>query len=117
MKRTGYIVLAACVTALSGCYYDIEQDLYPNSFCDLANVTWTTNIEPLVQSRCAIPGCHVPGETSPDLTTYAGVKGSVDAGTFRDRVVVVKDMPSGSSLTSCQIQQVELWLNAGATQN
>jgi hypothetical protein len=105
----------APLLGLTGCYYDIEEDLYPATFCATDNVTWTGTIEPLITSRCATVGCHVPGDQTPDLSTYAGVAANTTA--IRQTAVVDKSMPFGSSLSSCQIQQLAIWLDMGAPQN
>ena len=115
MNAARTLSLALVLVAFSGCYYDIEEELYPSTFCATDNVTWSGIIQPLTQSRCATPGCHVPGSQSPDLSTYAGV--SANANAIRQTAVVDKTMPFGSSLNSCQIQQLAIWLDMGAPQN
>ncbi|HRP00505.1 MAG TPA: hypothetical protein PLN54_13800, partial [Flavobacteriales bacterium] len=72
---------------LAGCYYDKEEVLYPNSFCNTTNVTWSGTIQPLVTSRCASPGCHVPGGQAPDLSTYTAFKAQVDLGRVQARAI------------------------------
>lgn len=107
------------VVASTGCYYDNEETLYPNSFCDTGAVTWSGTIQPLMQSRCAIPGCHVTGAQSPDLSTYAGVKAQVDGGRIQARVIQGSPsfMPASGKLPNCEIQKVQAWITAGALNN
>ena len=81
-----YLFLFIAVAA-SGCYYDNEEELYPFDFCDVTNVTYSGTIQPIVQGNCAVPGCHVPGATSPDLSTYAGLKTVADNGKLRQQTV------------------------------
>jgi len=117
MKRT-HIALLLASLSLGGCYYDVEEELYPGSFCDVANVTWSGTIKPIVDLTCATPGCHVAGGTGPgNFTTYAGVKAKVDDGSFRSQVLVSQAMPPTGPLGSCSLQQIDIWLNAGAPEN
>jgi hypothetical protein len=104
--------------AAQGCYYDNEEYLYPNSFCDTSAVTYTSTIAPLVQANCAVPGCHVPGGTGPgDFTSYIGVKAKVDNGSFRAVTIVNKSMPPSGPLSNCEQQQLSTWLDTGAPNN
>ena len=101
-----------------GCYYDVEEELYPAAMCDTAAVTWATTVQPLVATNCATPGCHVPGGTGPgDFTSYNGVKNTVDNGTFATRVLDLQDMPPSTPLSNCELQQIDLWIKDGAPNN
>ena len=101
-----------------GCYYDSEEALYPDSFCDVSSVTWTSTIEPLIASQCAIPGCHVPGgDGVGDFTSYAGVKAKVDNGSFQTQVIEQRSMPPPGGLPTCELQQVAIWVQDGAPEN
>ncbi len=113
------IIMLLVSAAFGGCYYDNEEELYPFSFCDTQNVTWSGTIQPIIQSRCAIPGCHVTGAQSPNLTTYAGVKSQADAGRIQARVIdrSPSAMPPSGALPSCELLAISAWLAAGAPEN
>ncbi len=117
MMRSTILMMLAL--ALTGCYYDKEEVLYPNSFCDVTNVTWSGTIQPLVQSRCATPGCHVVGGQSPDLSTYSAFKAQVDLGRVQARAIqgTPSFMPPSGKMPNCNIQQLQTWINAGALNN
>lgn len=118
MQRDRTILLLSTALLLGGCYYDNEEELYPSTFCDVANVTWSGTIKPIVDATCATPGCHVAGGTGPgDFTTYAGVKAKVDDGSFRNQVLVSQAMPPTGPLNDCSLQQINVWLNADAPEN
>lgn len=112
-------VLLLFLLPLVGCYYDKEEVLYPNSFCNTTNVTWSGTIQPLVVSRCASPGCHVPGGQSPDLSTYTAFKAQVDLGRVQARAIQGNPsfMPASGKLPNCNIQQLQAWIDAGALNN
>jgi hypothetical protein len=116
MRSTILMMLAL---GLVGCYYDKEEVLYPNSFCDVTNVTWSGTIQPLVQSRCATPGCHVVGGQLPDLSTYSAFKAQVDLGRVQARAIqgTPSFMPPSGKMPNCNIQQLQTWISAGALNN
>lgn len=119
MRTPLILLIATPALLLPGCYYDTEEELYPSTFCDTSAVTWSLTIQPLVETECAIPGCHVPGVQSPDLSTYAGVKAVADDGRLRG-VTILGDpffMPPSGQLPSCKQQQIQTWLDAGAPNN
>jgi hypothetical protein len=105
--------------ALTGCYYDNEEELYPFGGCNTSNVTWSGTIQPLITTRCATPGCHVQGGQPPNLGTYAAVKAQVDAGRIKARAIDGSPsfMPPSGKLPSCDIVALNTWLAAGAPEN
>ena len=123
--KRGIILLAVVsltVLSFSGCYYDNEQTLYKNYYqnntCDTTTVSFAQDVMPIIQGNCATSGCHVSGGTGNGIfTNYAGVKDKVDNGSFKNRVLVLKNMPLGASLTDCQYKILTAWLNRGAPNN
>lgn len=89
--------------------------------CNTDNVTFTATIGPLVQTKCA--GCH--GNNNPGggikLLTYTDIKNAVDNGTFWgsvDHLATYKPMPpSGPKLPDCDLEQITIWIAAGALDN
>lgn len=113
------IVLAV---GLSGCYYDNEEELYQYYYeenaCDTTAVSFSEDIFPIIQGNCATTGCHVAGGSAPGIfSNYAGVMDKVNNGSFENRVLVQRDMPPNGSLTDCQINLIQAWLNAGSPDN
>lgn len=115
MTRASLFAAALLVLGLSGCYYDVEEELYPGTACDLTNTTYSAAVQPIIATNCAVPACHVPGGTSPDLSTYAGA--SANAGGIDQRALVDKDMPPSGQLSSCDQQTLKAWIDAGAPNN
>ena len=79
--------------------------------CDGTASTYVSNMQTLINSKCASPACH------PTYTTYAGIKSTLDFGTFKDRVITKKDMPSGSSFSTSELNKIQCWIDAGYPQN
>jgi len=107
---------------LSGCYYDNEEDLYPqNSTCDTTNVTYSTTVFPLISSRCT--GCH----------TGIGAGGNVPLDGYDNIVAAAKNgslmgsirhesgwspMPKNTGqLDDCSIRKLEIWIADGTPNN
>lgn len=107
------IPLAIIALLAAGCYYDNEEELY-GAPCDTSVFSYSARIQPILQANCYASTCHGPNGDNGELITYAQVKATVDDGSFRQAVVVEKRMPDGGSLTSCELDLIELWLDAGA---
>ncbi len=115
------VISALAVMASPGCYYDNEEELYPNTFCDTVNITYSGAISKIIEGSCAIPGCHVAGGSGTgNFTVFAELKAQVDNGTLLRSVRREPNaiaMPSGGALRTCEIRQLELWVAAGALNN
>ena len=114
-------MLSVGILLSTGCYYDNEEELYPNSFCDTTNVTYSNSVEPIVMSKCAIPGCHVAGGGgNGDFTVFANVASKVADGRFLasvKRQPGARAMPESGPLPACDVQKIEIWIANGAQNN
>lgn len=99
----------------TGCYYDNEEELYGPG-CDTSVFGFSAKIMPILQANCQATACHGAGQAgnNGELLTYDQIKATVDNGTFRDDLFVTKRMPKDASLTACELDLIEKWLNAGA---
>ena len=120
--------LSVCI-GLTGCYYDTEEELYPDSgstTCDTITVSYATDIVPIFSAKCSTPGCHagVNAAAGIPLETHAGVKGFLDT----DKALFISsiiwdgnasNMPKGSStkMSDCNINTIRAWINAGYPNN
>ena len=109
--------LLACGLLLAACSKKSSSPAASTVNCSTVSASFTTNVLPLVQSRCATsPGCHATGASNSGgpLTNYAQIsaranqiKNAVNAGT----------MPQGSSLTNAEKATISCWVDAGAHNN
>lgn len=112
-----YLFIILC----SGCTYDNVQTKYTRSECDLLNVTWSVDIEPLVNQFCV--GCHQGSSPAAGLLLdrYEVVKSSVLQGGFSIRInKPITDplkMPPNATLDSCAIDKLNMWIANGAPEN
>lgn len=113
--------LFIALLANTGCYYDKEEILYPQTACDTANVTYSSSVVPVLISNCT--SCH--GGSTPsagiNLSTYAGVKTQVDNGKLWGSVSQASGfsaMPKNAApLSSCSQSKIKKWIAAGAPNN
>jgi hypothetical protein len=116
-SRVFYLFIILC----SGCTYDNVQTKYTRSECDLLNVTWSVDIEPLVNQFCV--GCHQGSSPAAGLLLdrYEVVKSSVLQGGFSIRInKPITDplkMPPNATLDSCAIDKLNMWIANGAPEN
>ena len=104
------------------CDYDNEEDLYPDN-CDLTTVTYSQTIAPLVITHCMDVLCH-GGEATESVypfATYDGLKAVVN----NERLMgALKHEPGFSfmpkntaSLSACDIDRFQKWVDDGAPNN
>jgi len=99
------------------CWYDNAEDLYGPVDTDTIS-TFSGGVFPIIETRCAIPGCHAAGsQTRVALTTYDEVKLAIQNSELEKRVVTDKTMPSGSTLSQSQIDKFKKWIDAGSPNN
>lgn len=118
MRKILWTLLAAFSIGAVGCYTDKEDLLYGDDQCDTAMVSYAMDIAPIMQNSCATVGCHVQGGLGNGLLeNYTQVKAKVDDGSFRQRVLVQRDMPPAVPLTDCQLAHIQQWIDDGAPNN
>jgi hypothetical protein len=112
------ILLTLLTLLFSGCYYDVEEELYPNTgICDTTNVTYAATIAPLLNQNCN--GCHSGAAPSGniDLSNYANVKICADNGSLYGSMIHDPNwsqMPKGGSkLDDCTLLKVKTWIDNG----
>jgi mono/diheme cytochrome c family protein len=107
--------------SLSGCYYDVEEELYPGSVCDTADVTYSLTVSPVLSANCTV--CHATGSTLGGgvvLDTYAGVKTYADNGKLVAAIKHESSYPmpkNGNKLDDCSISKIDKWVRDGAPNN
>ncbi|HTN18687.1 MAG TPA: hypothetical protein VL092_13440 [Chitinophagaceae bacterium] len=117
-----FILCPAAVTlilAQSACYKDSKEAMFPTTGCDTTSITWTKDIQPIVNNSCTASGCHDARSQSGGyaLNTYEGVKTIVDNTRFL-AVIEAGTMPKSSpKLDDCTINKIKRWINTGAEQN
>lgn len=79
-------------------------------------ISYSADIQPILASRCAVPGCHVAGASIPNFSTYSGV--AARATNIKLRTASGSMPPAGSTdLTPQQVQLIACWVDDGAKNN
>ena len=112
------LIMATCLwLSLSACYYDKEQVLFPSAVnCSNINAKFSSDIVPIVQSKCSITGCHDAGSTNKGgpFTNYSEIKAK--ASIIKSQVLSGA-MPQGTTLSASQIQMISCWVDNGSLNN
>lgn len=122
-KITGLIIFAPLlVWAMSSCYYDNEEYLYPEPLdCDTTNVTYTGTVVPVLEANCN--SCHNQVSQQGGVITdnYNDLKVAIENGSFRGAINHINGwspMPKGGNkLPECDLTKINLWLDRGAPNN
>jgi hypothetical protein len=123
------LLISLPIVLLNACYYDKEQDLYPNSFAsivDLNNVSYTSNVLPIFNANCAGGSCHSGGSTPFNFGSYTTVKTYLDLPA--NNLICSIDwtcsggshkMPQGATtqLAASQITIIKNWVSQGYKNN
>jgi len=85
--------------------------------CDTADMTYTDDIASILNTSCAISGCHVEGGQSPELFSYVKVKEHVDgdnkiigAINHEDGFVPMPYPVGSDKIDDCDIDKIEAWI-------
>jgi len=123
MKREIKVLLVsvlALTLAISGCYYDNEEDLYlGSSTCDTTNVTYSTSVAPVFAGYCN--SCHSGNNPSGGIKTdsYSAVTTNITRirGSINHQSGFIAMPQSGGSLSSCDLTKIDIWIRKGKQNN
>lgn len=126
MKNNLFLFLSLVFTILSmSIFFSCASDKLPAptlDACDslgLSNLTYDADLKTIIDTKCASPGCHVSGFNSGNFTNYAGMISRLENDQFRNRSVVMQDMPPNGSpaLTEDERQMIDCWILSGFPEN
>lgn len=122
MKPTALLItFLGTLLLATGCYYDNEEDLYPQTACDTANITFSATVYPIFQSSCSQCHNNVSPSASIDLSSYDGIVAAVNTGRLLGAINQesgFSPMPKNSDkLSACFISQISIWINNGMPNN
>ncbi|MEZ4888416.1 MAG: hypothetical protein R3E32_27055 [Chitinophagales bacterium] len=120
MKNLSFLVLSSLLF-LNACYYDIEEDLYPEpegSTCNTEDVSFSATVVPILQTNCYV--CHAADVALGGiiLEGHSEVLKVANDGRLFGAIshnLGFSPMPQGApQLLECDIQQIGAWIDAGA---
>jgi hypothetical protein len=99
------------IVLLSSCdKNNLEKEMIS---CQLP-VTYSQTVQPLIQTRCALTGCHTAGSTTGNFDTYEELRQRVDNGKLKLSVFDLKIMPPDVPLSDEELQKIKCWMEQGA---
>lgn len=113
MKQFLYTITCSLVVLLGSCEWKSEEALFAEPEACAEPLSFATHIAPIVQTNCAISGCHLSGGQPPELTSYEKVKARA---TDVLRETQSGNMPpsySNKSLTQEEVKQIACWVEQG----
>ncbi|MEM6630695.1 MAG: hypothetical protein AAF694_13530 [Bacteroidota bacterium] len=124
-------ILGLCILLAAGCYYDNEEELYPEgtaqnpnepaAACDTTEVSFSLAVFPIIQSNC-LP-CHSASRSSGNvvLEDHGDVLVEVNSGRLMGTITHspgFSPMPrNANKLPDCEISTVQAWVKQGAENN
>jgi mono/diheme cytochrome c family protein len=125
MKYYILVLVLIASLALSGCYYDVESELYPASACNTpaTPVSYQVNILPVIQANCYV--CHSNAASAPSggnimLEGYTNFQKMAASGRLYAAISHTGPSPmpkGGNKLSDCDIQIIKSWIDAGMLNN
>jgi hypothetical protein len=121
MYRFSFLLVLITVIMVSSCYYDTEENLYPNQNCSTENVSFSKDIQPIINSSCI--SCHSTAANLGNvaLEGHSAVLKYANDGSLVGSVKHLSGysaMPQGASkLNACNISKIESWVQAGSPNN
>ena len=122
MEKLKLIIVLTLVQILFvGCYYDVEEELYPSIDCQVENMSLANDILPILNNDCM--GCHSAAANFGNITLegYDELTKYVNDGSL---IGVVKHgagfspMPKGAAkLLDCEVEKIQSWIDDGALNN
>ena len=112
------VLLGICSMAifvLMACKSENEEDVFAVD-CE-ETISLTTDVLPIIQADCAVPGCHVAGGQSPNFEVRANIINRADRIRERTSNGTMPPSSSGRSLTGSEIEAIRCWVAQGALDN
>jgi len=119
------MVLFIGLGSIHSCFYDNPPQLVP---FDCADVSYSTHIQPIWDSKCATTGCH-DGNREPNLLSevsyvnltaggYVDLNIPEESSLFKSVDFIENAMPPGGpKLPTQDIELVRCWISEGALNN
>lgn len=115
----GIIKYLCLVTLFIGtsCVYDNVEELYGETECPPEGTSFDQTIEPIIESSCAVSGCHVTGQQQPTLESYAQIVSNAEKIKARTSNGTMPPSSSGLSLTQAEIDAIACWVDEDTPDN
>ena|SRR5690349_16662291 len=82
-----------------------------------SSVSYVETVRPLVDTKCAVAGCHVSGFQPGDFTVYEVLKQKAVDGKIQLMVFTLGNMPPVEKLSEEEKLELKCWIQSGAQRN
>src|SRR5215218_480901 len=111
-----FVMLNLCACT----YYTAEVIPCDGQLVD-RNISYKSDVSPIIGKTCALSGCHVTGFENGDFTSFDDIKKKADSGML-ELMITTAQMPASDtqgpkSLTACEIELIKNWIKEGAVNN
>jgi len=115
MKKFAFFIII--LVSLSQCTSDNEEDLYPveSNECATDSMNYEQDIAFIINSNCAIPGCHIAGGQPPNYENYQATVDNKNG--IQRRVIDQQTMPPSGPLSNCNLDKLQAWLDDNTPEN
>lgn len=110
------------IALLQGCYYDVEEELYPESLtCDTTTITYSGSVYPILADNCL--SCHSTAAVNGGVVLEGHSNAAIYANNGRLLGAIThasgfSPMPKNlPKLPDCDIATIRMWIEAGAPNN
>jgi len=116
-------IISGGILLIVGCSKTSEDQLTtpePGG-CDTVNMTYSTDVQPILQANCY--RCHGNGNAEGGVTldTYESVSSLATTGILTGVITHASGFPpmpqDAAKLSDCDINKIQDWINRGATNN
>jgi len=87
--------------------FSCRKDKIEDVQCDGSNPTYTGQIRAIINANCTNSNCH------PGYSTYAGLEGILQNGSFEQEVLIDQTMPRNGTLSSSELSKIKCWVENG----
>lgn len=121
MKKINFIIILFLSSCLSSCYYDKEEEIYPTTECSTAEMSYQSDILPIIQNNCF--QCHDAANNFGGiiLEGFDQIKIYVNnaqlLGVIKHEAGFSPMPKNAAQLLECEIEKIEAWITDGALNN
>jgi cytochrome c553 len=116
MKKINIIIIIICMASFIACKKKTVYD------CTGVTSTYTSNVKPIIDAKCATSGCHndISKADGFDFSNYGQIKTHTTHASFLGSIEHAKGyaaMPqNGSKLSDAEIKLIACWIQNGSPQ-
>ena len=102
---------------ISSCTSESEEVQDMMDEVDCSTITFSQDVQPIIQSNCAVSGCHVSNTPPPDFTKDDIIEANANRIKTRTSNGTMPPPGSGFSLTKEQVDMIACWADNGGEVN